>query len=133
MTNVIRGEINHKVINKLVRDFKGKVAEEIHKHIRDLRTEITNILNDEDNVAVFIYISDEAADPIHLQMGNGENELVINVEETGIKYVWTKKTYWKMTTDFLKNVVNTIVDRIGSIVSSALVVGTSPMKSIKSK
>jgi hypothetical protein len=78
---------------------------------------ITNILNDEDNVAVFIYISDEAADPIHLQMGNGENELVINVEETGIKYVWTKKTYWKMTTDFLKNVVNTIVDRIGSIVS----------------
>jgi hypothetical protein len=37
------------------------------------------------------------ADPIHLQMGNGENELVINIEEDGINYIWTKKTYWKMT------------------------------------
>jgi hypothetical protein len=66
-------------------------------------------------------------------MGNGENELVINIEEDGIKYVWTKKTYWKMTTDFLRNVVDTIVDRLGLIVSSALAVGTPATKSIKSK
>jgi phage-related protein len=73
------------------------------------------------------------ADPIHLQMGNGENELVINIEEDGINYIWTKKTYWKITTDFLWNVVNTIVDRIGSIVGNALAIGTSAMKSITSK
>jgi hypothetical protein len=53
-------------------------------------------------------------------MGNGENELVINIEEDGINYIWTKKTYWKITTDFLWNVVNTIVDRIGSIVGNVL-------------
>jgi phage-related protein len=53
--------------------------------------------------------------------------------EDGINYIWTKKTYWKITTDFLWNVVNTIVDRIGSIVGNALAIGTSAMKSITSK
>ena len=66
-------------------------------------------------------------------MGEGENELVINIEEDGINYIWTKKTYWKMTTDFLWNVVNSIVEEIGAILSTALEIGTSAMKSIKSK
>jgi hypothetical protein len=66
-------------------------------------------------------------------MGSGENELVINIEEDGINYIWTKKTYWKMTTDFLWNVVNGIVEAIGAILSTALAIGTSAMKSIKSK
>ena len=133
MAEVIHGEINHIAINKLVRQFKGKINDEIQRNLRKLRIEIATVLNGEDNVAVFIYISDEVADPIHLQMGSGENELVINIEEDGINYIWTKKTYWKMTTDFLWNVVNGIVEAIGAILSTALAIGTSAMKSIKSK
>jgi hypothetical protein len=30
-------------------------------------------------------------------MGKGKNELVIDIEEGGINYIWTKKTFWKKT------------------------------------
>jgi hypothetical protein len=43
-------------------------------------------------------------------MGKGKNELVIDIEEGGINYIWTKKTFWKKTKDFFSSVAHNIVE-----------------------
>lgn len=63
-------------------------------------------------------------------MGSGENELVINIEEDGINYIWTKKTFWKKTKDFFSSVAHNIVEGIRSVLSSVLSVGGSAMRAL---
>jgi hypothetical protein len=46
-------------------------------------------------------------------MGKGKNELVIDIEEGGINYIWTKKTFWKKTKDFFSSVAHNIVEGDG--------------------
>ena len=57
------------------------MAASLQANLRRLRTEVERALDGEDNVTVFIYISDELPEPICFQMGKGENELVIDIED----------------------------------------------------
>ena len=56
--------------------------------LREVRLKIDCILNGEDNVKVTIYIS-ELSEPVCLQMGKGENEVVIAIGTHDIECTWT--------------------------------------------
>ena len=110
MSSVIQGE-SHKVINRLVRQFKGRLTPLLQENLRRLRIEIERVLGGEDNVKIDIYISDELDDPECIQIGNGENKLVFDVEEDGIDHKWTKQTLWRK----IKNFVSKAGRKIGEI------------------
>jgi hypothetical protein len=106
------------------------LAAPLQANLRRLRTEIERALDGEDNVTVFIYISDELPRPICFQMGEGENELVIDIEEDGIYYTWTKKTMWRRTRDFFSDVAHNIVEGLSSVLTSVLSIGGSAMRAL---
>jgi len=63
-------------------------------------------------------------------MGKGENELVFDIEEDGIDYTWTKKTFWKKTKDFFSEAARKIVEGLLSILDTVLSIGGAAMKAI---
>ena len=130
MSRVPRGRVNHEAVNRLVRQYRGQLAAPLQANLRRLRTEIERALDGEDNVTVFIYIADELPEPICFQMGEGKNELVIDIEEDGIDYTWTKKTIWKKTRDFFSDVAHSIVEGLSSVLTSVLSIGGSAMRAL---
>lgn len=127
---VARGRVDHRAIHRLVRQYRGQLAPPLQANLRRLRTEVERALDGEDNVTVYIYISDELPQPIHFQMGEGENELVIDIEEDGINYTWTKKTFWKKTRDFFSDVAHSIVEGLSSVLTSVLSIGGHAMRAL---
>lgn len=93
-------EISHQAVNKLVRQFKGKLSDQVNRNLRKLKTEIHKALDGEENYIVYLYISDELDDPIEFKNGNGVNELVIDIDENGIDFAWVKTSYWRKTKVF---------------------------------
>ena len=97
------------------------------KNLRKLITEIGRILDGEDNVTVYIYISELPA-VICLQMGKGEKEVVITIDEDGIDQMWrntkTTITWWKqiktLFASFNLNVVKTFLSVLSNKVSLLL-------------
>ena len=130
MSRVPRGRVNHEAVNRLVRQYRGQLAAPLQANLRRLRTEIERALDGEDNVTVFIYISDELPRPICFQMGEGENELVIDIEEDGIYYTWSKKTMWRRTREFFSDVAHNIVEGLSSVLTSVLSIGGSAMRAL---
>lgn len=106
------------------------MAASLQANLRRLRTEVERALDGEDNVKVYIYISDELPEPISFQMGKGENELVIDIEEDGIYYTWTKKTFWKKAKEFFSDVAHNIVEGLRLVLSSVLSIGGSAMRAL---
>ena len=102
----------------------------LRANLRSLRTKIAKALDGENNVTVYIYISDELDEPICLQMGNGENELVIDIEEDAIDFIWTRRTFWKKTRDFFSEAAHNIVEALRSVIKSAMAIGGSALKAI---
>ena len=129
-SRVPRGRVNHEAVNLLVRQYRGQLAAPLQANLRRLRTEVEGALDGEDNVTVFIYISDVLPRPICFQMGKGENELVIDIEEDGIYYAWTKKTFWKSTRDFFSDVAHNIVEGLSSVLTSVLSIGGHAMRAL---
>ena len=86
------------------------MASPLQAHLRKFRTQVERALDGEGNVKVYIFIADELPEPIPIQMGKGENELVIDIEEDHIDYKWTKKTFWKKTKDFFSDDARKIVE-----------------------
>lgn len=117
-------------MNKLVRQYKGQLSAPLQANLRKLRTKVEQALDGEDNVKVYIYVSDELPEPICFQMGKGENELVFNIEEDGIDYTWTKKTFWKKTKEFFSNVAHKIVEGLRSVLKTVSSIGGSPMQEL---
>lgn len=117
-------------MNKLVRQYKGQLSAPLQANLRKLRTKIEEALDGEDNVKVYIYVSDELPEPICLQTGKGENELVFDIDEDGIDYTWTKKTFWKKTKEFFSNVAHKIVEGLRSVLNTVSSIGGSPMQEL---
>lgn len=90
-SNVIQGE-SHEVINRLVLQFREQLTPPLAKHLRKLRIKVERVLGGEDNVQIIIYISDVLDEPVRFQIGNGGNQVVFNIEEDGIDYIWTRRT-----------------------------------------
>lgn len=105
-------------MNQLIRTYRGQFAAPIEANMRRLRIEIDRKIGGEDNIKVNIYILDELDEPICYQSGKGENELVINIEEDRIEYSWKKKTFWKRTKDFFRNIVESISSVFTSVFSA---------------
>ena len=81
----------------------------LQENLRKLRIMVERVLGGEANVKIKIYISDELDEPDCFQIGNGENELVFDIEEDGIDHEWTKKTLWRKIKDFFSKAARTIV------------------------
>ena len=67
------------------------ISKPLLANLRWFRIEKERMLNGEDNVKVYIYISDELPRPIRLLMGNGENKVIIDIEEDDIDYMVKEK------------------------------------------
>lgn len=126
----IHGKINHQEINTLARQLKGKLADPILRNLRGLKSKISTILNGEENYRVCIYISDELDEPIEFISGPAENELVIDIEEDGVEYTWSKKTWWKFAADFFKDSATAIMHFICYLWKSGLAILGNPTNEI---
>lgn len=87
----------------------------MNRNLRKLRLEIYEALDEEENYTVFLYISDELEDPIKFVNGSGDNELVINIESDGIRYAWTRVTFWKKTKDFFQATASKIIEALRNV------------------
>lgn len=122
--------MTHEEINRLVRQYKGKLADPLKRNLQKLRLQIHKALNGEENYHVYIYISDELDDPIKFENGSGDNELVIDIEEDGIECTWTKRSWWKRTKDFFRDAANEIIDGLRSLWGGIRALGGSALKAI---
>jgi hypothetical protein len=90
------------------------------KNLRKLIIDIDGILNGEDNVTVFLYIS-ELPEAICLKMGEGKKELPIGLDEDGIYQRGTvhhgQTISWENINSFGANLFNECIAGAGSIVS----------------
>ena len=90
------------------------------KNLRKLIIDIDGILNGEDNVTVFLYIS-ELPEAICLKMGEGKQELPILLDEDGIHHCGTvhhgKTTSWEKIISFGVNLFYESITGAGSILS----------------
>ena len=78
-------KIDHVTIHGLVRQYKDELSAPVLKNLRKLIIDIDGILNGEDNVTVFLYIS-ELPEAICLKMGEGNKELHILLDEDCIHH-----------------------------------------------
>lgn len=102
----------------------------VRSNLRKLRTIIDKAVEGEENLTVYIYISDELDEPIKLQTGAGDNELLIDIEEEGIEVVWTKKTWWKKTKDFFKEAAEKILKGLSELWGHVKSIAGTAMKAI---
>ncbi|XP_062605066.1 uncharacterized protein LOC134266878 [Saccostrea cucullata] len=124
----------NKAFNRVKEKFNGFNA--VKKSFREIRNKLHEIVRSfSNNVRVVIYVDDILDDPIILEAGNAENELLIAIDPEGeYTYSWPKKTWSKVFSDVwegLKSFVGSILSCIASFIGGLLLkIGETLLPSI---
>lgn len=117
------GKCNHEMIHKILTEHRAELQKHEQEALMALRTHIHKIgLDTENNMTVFIYL--DIFKPIKITEGKGENELVINISNSGlIDYAWAKRTIGRKLLDFVTSVPTKIINGLVDTFKSLLGVG----------
>lgn len=89
----------------------------VKNNLGKLRIDIKDIVNGEENVKVFIYIS-KITGYVCLQMGKGEKVVIININKDGINYTKTEETFCEKAKALIANAVLSVLSKLLNTLSS---------------